>query len=188
MVMVPKPVLPEANNEHIQGKIHVIRGQRVMLDMDLADLYEIDTKTLKRAVRRNISRFPQDFMFELSLEDAGRLRYQFGTLKRGQHVKYRPFCFTEHGVAMLSSVLKSDNAIRMNIAIIRAFVSLRQLTGHYRELANQIHEIQQKVGDHDAQLASIYAAIENLLDDKVEQQNWADRERIGFKARPDSEG
>jgi hypothetical protein len=172
---------PETKIELIQGRIHVIRGQRVMLDMDLAELYDIDTKTLKRAVRRNTLRFPSDFMFELTLDELGSLRYQIGTLKRGQHVKYQPFAFTEQGVAMLSSVLRSERAIYMNIAIMRASIAVRRMANEHREILEQLAVLTERVGSHDKQLASIYEAIENLLDDKAEQQNWADRERIGFR-------
>jgi hypothetical protein len=185
--MDPKPVLPQANNEHIQGKIYVLRGQRVMLDVDLAGLYNVETKQLKRAVKRNIARFPTDFMFEITRAEWKDLRYHFGTSSWGG-ARFLPFAFTEQGVAMLSSVLRSEHAIQMNIAIMRAFIVSRQLSAVHGELLRQLAELTDRVGSHDQQLASIYAAIENLLDDKAEQQSWADRERIGFKVHPDSKG
>ena len=117
--------------ERIEHRILTLRGERVMLDLDLAELYRVPTKVLKQAVRRNIERFPADFMFELTWEESKQsLRSQSVTLKRGQHVKYRSCAFTEQGVAMLSSVLRSDRAIRVNIEIMRAFVKLRQLLAH----------------------------------------------------------
>jgi len=113
----------------IEGMIYIIRDHRVMLDSDLATLYEVDTKVLNRAVRRNIERFPEDFMFQLTEIEHEILRCQIGTLRfeHGKHRKYRPFVFTEHGIAMLSGVLKSARAVRVNIFVIRTFVRLRQL-------------------------------------------------------------
>ena len=154
-----------------------------MLDFDLALLYMVETKRLKEAVRRNIKRFPPDFMYELTYEEYNSLRSQFATLKekgRGEHAKYLPFAFTEQGIAMLSGVLHSERAIEMNIAIMRAFISLRQFVFQYNDLANQIIEIKQSVSNHNEQLSQIYEAIENLLDEKVKQKAWSERERIGF--------
>ena len=143
----------------------------------------VETKRLKEAVRRNIKRFPPDFMYELTYEEYNSLRSQFATLKekgRGEHAKYLPFAFTEQGIAMLSGVLHSERAIEMNIAIMRAFISLRQFVFQYNNLANQIIEIKQSVSNHNEQLSQIYEAIENLLDEKVKQKAWSERERIGF--------
>ena len=117
-------IIPE---ENIISKIYVVRGYKVILDMDLAELYEVETSYLKRQVRRNIERFPGDFMFKLNKKEFDSLRSQFGILKRGEHTKYLPFAFTEHGVAMLSGVINSPKAIDMNIAITRAFVEIRKL-------------------------------------------------------------
>jgi len=121
--------------ERIEQSIRIIRGHRVMLDTDLAELYGVEVKQLKRQVRRNRDRFPDDFMLELSQEEHIALRRQFGTLKRGGHTKYRPYAFTEQGVAMLSSVLKSKRAVHVNISIMRAFVRLREMIGTNKELA-----------------------------------------------------
>jgi phage regulator Rha-like protein len=169
----------------IREKIHTFRGQRVMLDFDLAELYQVDTKMLKRAVRRNLKRFPEDFMFELTLEEYLSLRYQFGTLKRGQHSKYLPFVFTEHGVTMLASILNSEKGVEMNIAIVRAFITLRQIALEQRDLAGKLDQLRQelylRLNEHDTQLSAIYEAIENLLDEKAERKIWGDREMIGFK-------
>lgn len=172
-------------DETIIRKIYVFRGQKVLLDMDLAVLYEIDTKQLKRQVRRNMLRFPEDFMFELTREEFESLRSQIGTLKRGAHAKYLPFAFTEQGVAMLSGVINSPKAIEMNIAIMRAFVETRKLLQANNEVANQIKLIFERLGEHDVQLGAIYDAMEQLMDEKVDEQakrvNWEERERIGFK-------
>ncbi|MGJ7031273.1 ORF6N domain-containing protein [Niabella hirudinis] len=157
----------------IQQKIYEIRDQRVMMDYDLADLYQVETKRLKEAVRRNRNRFPNDFMFELTKEEYEALRSQFATLKpaavtgdelvvskRGRHSKYLPFAFTEHGVAMLASVLNSDKAIEMNIAIVRAFIALRELALHrgdfLQQLQNLRNDLHQRIDVHDAQLNQIY--------------------------------
>ena len=138
-------VLPKElviNEENLLSRIHLIRGEKVILDYDLANLYEIETKMLKRAVKRNMKRFPPDFMFELTQEEFNSLRYQFGTLKRGEHPKYLPYAFTEQGVAMLSSVLNSDKAIEVNISIMRAFVQIRKYTIMNKELFNRMDKIE----------------------------------------------
>jgi hypothetical protein len=164
----------------IQKKIYEIRGHKVMLDKDLAILYGIPTKSLNLAVKRNIDRFPGDFMFQLTQDEFDNLRFQFETSSWGGR-RYLPNAFTELGVAMLSSVLNSPQAIQMNIFIMRAFVLLRQYALSYKELAEQINEIRQTVAGHGEQLNQIYETIENLLDDKFQQQAWKDRDRIGFQ-------
>lgn len=180
----------------IQNRIYEIRGERVMLDRDLATLYEIETKRLTEAVKRNIKRFPSDFMFQLTveeweslrsqietLENTNSLRPQIATLKkgRGRHPKYLPYAFTEQGVAMLSGILNSDKAIAMNIAIMRAFVEIRKILIQENDLRIQLKEIKERIGDHDAQLNQIYDAMENLLDEKAAPRKWEERKRIGFK-------
>ena len=170
--------------ELIQERIYFIRGQKVMLDFDLAALYEVEVRRLKEAVRRNITRFPPDFMYELTREEYGFLRSQFATLKttgRGRHVKYAPFAFTEQGIAMLSGVLHGERAIEMNISIMRAFIAMRRFLYQYDELTEQINDIRKSVDNHNEQLSQIYDAIENLLDEKAEQKSWQERERIGFR-------
>ena len=156
-----------------------------MLDFDLAELYGIETKRLKEAVRRNKKRFPADFMFELTKKEWTNLRTQIATSSWGGS-RYMPFAFTEHGVTMLASVLNSPRAIKMNIAIVRAFISLKQLAIEDKDFAEKLEELRkelhERIGEHDIQLASIYDAIENLLDEKSEQKNWKDRDRIGFKS------
>ena len=148
--------------ERITRAILLIRGQKVMLDADLAELYGVETKALNRAVKRNIGRFPGDFMFQLTTEEAERLRYQIGTLKtgRGRHRKYRPYAFTEQGVAMLSSVLHSERAVRVNIEIMRAFVQLRQMLSSHADLARKLAALEKK---YDAQFKVVFDAIRQLM-------------------------
>ncbi|MBS1667803.1 MAG: ORF6N domain-containing protein [Bacteroidetes bacterium] len=183
--------------QSIQNRIYEIRGERVMLDQDLAALYEVEVKVLNQAVKRNIQRFPKDFMFQLTKEEWENMRLQFAgesnnmlslrsqnvTLKtgRGQHRKFMPYAFTEQGVAMLSGVVNSDRAINMNIAIMRAFVEVRKVLLLQNDLKEQLKEIKERLGVHDAQLNQIYDAMENLLDEKAAQRKWEHRERIGFK-------
>ena len=149
----------------IENKIFLIRGQKVMLDRELAKLYGVSTKALNQAVRRNINRFPEDFMFQLTWEEVNSLRSQFVTLKkgRGKHVKYRLYAFTEQGVAMLSSVLNSEIAIQVNIAIIRAFVKLRQIFYMNKELTFKLAELEIKTEKHDADIKAIFEAIRQLM-------------------------
>jgi hypothetical protein len=116
----------QIHHESIAGYIFIIRGEKVILDLVLAQLYNVEVKNLKRAVKRNIQRFPANFMFKLTMEEYRILRCQFGTLRHGEHAKYLPFAFTEQGVAMLSGILNSKNAINVNIAIMRAFVQMRK--------------------------------------------------------------
>jgi hypothetical protein len=164
----------------ITSKIHEIRGQKVMLDYDLAALYGIETRTLNQAVRRNKSRFPEDFMFIISDLEFKNLISQFVISSWGG-LRKNPLAFTEHGVTMLSSVLRSEIAVKMNISIVRAFVAMRKSIIDIKEITDQLSLLREKIGDHDAQLNEIYTVIENLLDDNSKQRNWDDRERIGFK-------
>lgn len=182
--------------QSIQNRIYEIRGERVMLDFDLAALYEVETKALNQAVKRNIKRFPQDFMFRLTLSEWQSIRSQYVTASeslislRSQNVtasqnkrntNVTPYAFTEQGVAMLSGILNSDKAINMNIAIMRAFVEVRKVLLRHNDLKEQMKELKERLGEHDAQLNQIYDAMENLLDEKAAQRKWNDRERIGFK-------
>ena len=166
----------------IASKIYEIRGQRVILDADLAELYGIETKALNQSVRRNKDRFPQDFMFILNEKELQGMRSQFVTASRvKRNITALPFAFTEHGVTMLASVLRSETAIKMNISIVRAFVVLRKSIMNINEIAEQLHDLKEKIQSHDVQLNEIYIAIENLLDQNSDQKSWDDRERIGFK-------
>jgi ORF6N domain len=185
MAKAKRNIVKVIPDDTIIRKIYVLRGQKVMLDMDLAVLYEIDNKQLKRQVRRNIERFPEDFMFELTQKEFTSLRSQFGTSNQRGGSRYMPFAFTEQGVAMLSGVINSPKAIDMNIAIMRAFVETRKLLHSNKKVAEQIKTLFERIGEHDVQLAAIYDAMENLmdekLDEKIEKQQWTERERIGFK-------
>lgn len=164
------------NIEIISNKIHFIRNQKVMLDYDLAVLYEIETKVLKQAVRRNIIRFPDDFMFELTEEEYKSLRSQIVTLEkgRGKHSKYLPFAFTEQGIAMLSSILNSEKAIKINIAIMRTFVLLRNSI-------LSLEEISKKIEDIEKQLPDIYKILNFLMDKTQQSTTTKDRPKIGYK-------
>ncbi len=160
---MPKKTKAIIRIEAVVSKIINLRGERVILDRDLAEMYAVETKQLKRAVRRNIDRFPNDFMFQLSNEEYRSLRRQFGTLKRGAHSKYPPMAFTEQGVAMLSSVLNSQHAIEVNIAIMRAFVHLRKMILSHKELAKKLQEIEHHIKDHDEKIQAIFEAIQQLI-------------------------
>lgn len=180
----------------IQNRIYEIRGERVMLDYDLAAIYEVPTKVLNQAVKRNILRFPKDFMFRLTINEWQNMRSQFVTasdnsivmqsqivtaLQNKRNTNVSPYAFTEQGVAMLSGILNSDKAISMNIAIMRAFVEIRKIIFKENDLKEQLKQIKNHLGEHDAQLNQIYDAMENLLDEKTSQRKWNDRQRIGFK-------
>ena len=170
-----------------------------MLDFDLAALYEVETKVLNQAIKRNIDRFPSDFMFRLTKKEWNLMRSQIATSstesgnssqivtssRKHRGLAYLPYAFTEHGVTMLASVLRSKKAIKMNIAIVRAFIALKQFVLNYKDLASQINEIRYNVANQSEQLNQIYDAIENMMDEKEEKKHekklWKERERIGFK-------
>jgi hypothetical protein len=168
----------------IQQKIFELRGKKIMLDFDLAKIYKVETKRLKEAVRRNRKKFPSGFMFVLTKKEWINLRSQIATSSWGG-LRYMPFAFTEHGITMLASVLNSDTAIKMNIAIVKAFISFKKFALEHTGLTAQLEalrkELYDRLGEHDIQLAAIYDAIEDLLDNKAQVKNWEDRERIGFK-------
>jgi hypothetical protein len=161
--------------DRVEAKILFVRGQKVMRDSDLAELYEVETRVLNQAVKRNIERFPADFMFQLTVEEVAGLRSQFVTLKtgRGRHRKYQPYAFTEQGVAMLSSVLRSQRAIRVNIEIMRAFVRLRQMLASNAELARKLAALEKK---YDAQFKVVFDAIRELMTPPVPKK----KRPIGF--------
>jgi hypothetical protein len=178
----------------IQNRIYEIRGERVILDFDLARLYKVATKVLNQAVKRNLRRFPEDFMFRLTQMEFGGLRFQMEAPEGGNSLRsqivtskgrggttHLPYAFTEHGIAMLSGVLNSDVAINMNIAIMRAFIEIKRIAFQQMDLRTQLKEIKDRLGEHDTQLNQIYDAVENLLDEKAAQRKWDNRERIGFK-------
>ena len=171
-------VVPE---EVLISKIFHFRGHNVMLDEDLADLYEVETKQLKRQVRRNIDRFPDDFMFELTQEEFENLRSQIGTSRWGG-VRYVPMAFTEQGVAMLSSVLNSARAIKVNIQIIRLFTRMRAMLLNYKDLFLKLEQLEKKVGAHDEDIQLVFAYLKKLLPTPEQ----VDRRRIGFR-RPNED-
>ena len=180
----------------IKNRIYEVRGMRVMLDRDLAELYEVEVKYLKRQVNRNIERFPEDFMFEISHEEYNSLRCQNGTLKsgRGQHAKYMPYAFTEEGVAMLSGILRSPMAIQVNINIMRAFVAIRHAIGAWQGVNLKVEQLSHKVDNLNARVDEILhernennmemSVQINALNDALDQlraQPTTPRKRIGFK-------
>ncbi len=189
----------------IQNKIYEIRGQKIMLDFDLAELYDVETRVMNQAIKRNLESFPEDFMFRLSREEWSDLRSQFVILdaqnndsqlmnssqivmsskRKNRGTTYLPYAFTEHGVSMLASILKSSTARKMNIAIVRAFIAMRKVLIQYGEVVKIIADLKDRVDGHDVQLNKIYKALENMLDKKIEEENkielWKNRKKIGFK-------
>jgi len=173
-------------DKSIEEKILVIRGKKVILDRDLARLYGVSTKALNQAVKRNVDRFPEDFMFQLTMDEASaplvqrpvaRSRSQTVTLNttRGKNIKYRPYAFTEHGILMLSSVLKSDRAVQVNIQIMRAFVRLRELLTSNTELLRRLDDLE---FTHDENFRVVFKALRQLMAPPVKK-----RRQIGFRAR-----
>jgi len=197
----PKSIVPA---ERIEQSILLVRGHKVLLDADLAQLYGVATKALLRAMRRNIQRFPDDFMFQLTRQEWAALRGQIGTLNaarqpepselrsqtvtlktgRGQHRKYLPYAFTEQGVAMLSSVLRSQRAVQVNIEIMRAFVRLRRILAVNAELARRLDEVEKHLGEHDEQFIHVIRAIRQLMEPPAAPK----RRRIGFHVAQDKAG
>jgi len=167
------------STEQIERCIYLIRGQKVMLDSDLAELYGVETKVLKRAVKRNRERFPEDFMFSLNNQEVMRLRCQNGTSKIGRGgSRYLPYAFTEQGVAMLSGVLTSPRAIKVNVEIMRAFVRLRRVLASHRELAQKLEELERHLRDHDEQIQAIFDAIRQLMAPREDP-----KKQIGFQLK-----
>ena len=169
-----KPLVPD---EVVMNKIYLIRDEKVMLDRDLAELYAVETKQLKRAVRRNEKRFPEDFMFELTREEFDHLRSQIDTSSWGG-TRYAPMAFTEQGVAMLSSVLNSDRAVQVNIQIIRIFTKLRKMILTHKDLLIKVTELEAKISNQGKSIKQIFAYLKELIQEKDEP-----RERIGFKTK-----
>jgi|HubBroStandDraft_3_1064219.scaffolds.fasta_scaffold221308_2 hypothetical protein len=165
----------------IERRMFVLRGHTVMLDRDLAKLYRVTTKAFNQAVKRNSDRFPSDFMFQLAAEEAKSLRSQFVTLKdggetgRGQHAKYAPYVFTEHGIAMLSSVLRSKRAVQMNIQIIRAFIRLREMLITHKDLAVRVEKIESVNKRHGAMIGLLAGEIQRM------KKAPATKPRFGFQ-------
>ena len=184
--------------QSLQNRIYEIRGQRVILDKDLALIYDTDTRILNQAVKRHIDRFPLDFMFQLTNEELEQIKFNanindLAPNLRSQIVtsnfakaswggtRFLPLAFTEQGVAMLSGIINSKRAIQMNIAIMRAFVELRKVLLLKTDFKQQLDEIKDRLSGHDVQLTQIYEAIENILDENATKTKWDNRTRIGFK-------
>ena len=171
------------NTSEIEIRIFTLRAVQVMVDRDLAELYQVETKVLNQAVKRNIDRFPTLFRFLLTDAEKNELVTNCDRFKNLKHSSNNPYVFTEQGVAMLSAVLRSNTAVKVSIEIINAFVEMRKLAHSNKKIATEIKKLIDKVGEHDIQLSGIYDAIEDLLDKKVEEKNWSDREPIGFKQK-----
>ncbi len=167
--------------ERIAQRIRYFRGEKVMLDSDLAALYGVTTGNLNKAVKRNRDRFPSDFMFQLKPEEVTNLKFQFGISSWGGRRRTRPYAFTEHGVAMLSSVLNSERAVKVNIAIMRVFVKLREILETNRELAKKFEELKRRFGRHDEEIGAILEAIRQLMAPPERP-----RPEIGFHVREKS--
>jgi hypothetical protein len=161
--------------KRVESRILLVRGHKVMLDADLAELYGVPTKRLNEAVRRNATRFPEDFMFQITAEEAENLRSQIATSSLWGGRRYLPFAFTEQGVAMLSSVLNSEQAIQVNVAIMRAFVRIREILSSHKELARKFVALERKHATHDTQIKAIFDAIRALMEPPKVQ-----RRKIGF--------
>lgn len=206
MAKAKKAVAKIIPDETIIRKIYVLRGQKVMFDYDIAALYEVATKVLNQSVKRNAERFPEDFMFRLTVKEWQNMRSQFVTASseiidlqkakamRSQiatasqskrNVGVTPYAFTEHGITMLATVLKSERAVKMSVAVVRAFIELKKIAINYNEIARQLNSLKERLGEHDVQLGAIYEALENMMDEKAEEKvkkvSWEERERIGFK-------
>jgi phage regulator Rha-like protein len=169
-------------DEVILAKIYLIRGSKVMLDRDLALLYGVDTKRLKEAVKRNLSRFPEDFMFELSKEELADWRYQFGTSNsENMGLRVSPFAFTEYGLLMLASVLNSERAIQINIQIVRIFSRMRTMIKSHKEILKKLEMLEKKDLELDEKVTLIFEYLKELEQTKEEETNFKQRKRFGFK-------
>ncbi len=169
------------SEEIIISKIYHLRGKQVMLSRDLAELYQVETKVLNQQVKRNIGKFPERYMFQLTQDEHDRLRSQNVTLKRGQHIKYLPYAFTEHGILMLSSVLRSKRADQINILIIDTFVKIRELVFLNKDLAHQLEQVQNRLTKHDSQIRILLEYLKHLEELKEKELEQKRRPRIGFK-------
>lgn len=188
----------------IQDRIYEVRGEKIMFDFDLAELYGVETRVFNQAVKRNAASFPKDFMFRITKKEwkdmmsqimissengpdeaANMISQSVISSQRKRKLSSPPYAFTEHGVTMLASILKSPKARKMNIAIVRAFIALKRFANKNAAIINLVKELKDRIDEHDVQLSSIYDAIENMLDEKEDEKvkkiSWEDRERIGFK-------
>ena len=169
------------NEEIIVSKIYNVRGKQVMLSYDLAELYEVETRMLNQQVKRNIGRFPERYMFQLTQNEYDRLRSQNVILKRGQHLKYMPYAFTEHGILMLSSVLKSPSAEKINMLIIDTFIKIRELIFLNKDLVLQLEQVRNRLTKHDNQITVILEYLSQIEKAKAKELEQKKRPRIGFK-------
>ena len=185
------------NTEIIHNKIYEIRGHKVMLDYEIAEMYEVETKRINEQVKRNIERFPEDFMFQLTENEWVMMRSQIVTTsdsnwsqiatssKKHRGKSYLPFAFTEHGVTMLATVLRSEKAVKVSIAVVRAFISLKQYIADRKNISKQINsikdELSERIDEQDVQIIEIYQVLDKLIQDK-EEQKPVKREPIGFKS------
>ena len=167
--------------EIIISKIYNIREKQVMLATDLAELYQVETRALNQQVKRNIGKFPDRYMFQLTKDEYDRLRSQNVILKRGQHVKYLPLAFTEHGILMLSSVLNSERAEKVSLLIIDTFVRLREILFIHKDMSHQLEKIQTKLDEHDNRISIVFEYLKELEQTKQEEPDFKQRKRIGFK-------
>jgi hypothetical protein len=168
------------SDEIVMQKIYMIRGRNVMLDQDLAELYDVETKRLNEQVKRNISRFPDDFLFQLNKEEFNNLKSQFATSSWGGR-RTPPLAFTDYGVLMLSSVLYSDRAIKVNIQIIRIFTKMREMLLAHKDVVSQLEHIQNKLAEHDNNILLIFEYIKQLEQEKKYNIEQQDRKKIGYK-------
>jgi hypothetical protein len=182
------PTRPAAHGlipiEAIERRIFLLRGHRVMLDRDLAELYGVELKRLNEQVKRNRDRFPDDFMFRLTLEEGKAVilsRSRNATLKRGRNIKYQPYAFTEHGAVMLANVLRSPVAVRAGIQVVRAFVNLRRMLATHEDLARKIDAIERRIGKHDVQLQDVLRILRKLLEPPTGTPEAADRLQDAWK-------
>jgi len=167
--------------EIIISKIYNVRGKQVMLSYDLAELYQVETRMLNQQVKRNIGRFPERYMFQLTQNEYDRLRSQNVILKRGQHLKYMPYAFTEHGLLMLSSVLKSSRAEKVNMLIVDTFVKIRELIFLNKDLVLQLEQVRNRLTTHDNQITVILEYLSQIEKAKEKELKQKKRPRIGFK-------
>ena len=167
--------------EIIISKIYNVRGKQVMLSYDLAELYQVETRMLNQQVKRNIGRFPERYMFQLTQNEYDRLRSQNVILKRGQHLKYMPYAFTEHGLLMLSSVLKSSRAEKVNMLIVDTFVKIRELIFLNKDLVLQLEQVRNRLTTHDNQITIILEYLSQIEKAKEKELKQKKRPRIGFK-------
>ena len=170
-----KDMIPQ---ETIEQRIFLIRNQKVMIDRDIAELYGVETKNLNRQVKRNIQRFPEEFMFQLTVEERNQLVTICHRFKTMKHSSSLPYVFTEHGVAMLASVLKSERAVKISITIIKAFVKLREMFSTHKELAHKLAELERKIERHDEEIKVVFDAIRQLM-----AQPEPKEKKIGFRVR-----